>query len=107
VRPSRGSLKSIHSNALARQASSLHWQNIVKCLDHTPETMKNNYVSLFLIFFSCLTIRELHKCIAEYNFNFVGASGDNKENIEPSICIFECATLQQVLLYIIPSLSTS
>lgn len=45
VRPSRGSLKSIHSNALARQASSLHWQNIVKCLDHTLETMKKNYVS--------------------------------------------------------------
>ncbi|AQK62951.1 Myosin-12 [Zea mays] len=43
VRPSRGSLKSIHSNALARQASSLHWQNIVKCLDHTLETMKKNY----------------------------------------------------------------
>ncbi|XP_066317454.1 myosin-12-like isoform X1 [Miscanthus floridulus] len=49
VRPSRGSLKSIHSNALARQASSLHWQNIVKCLDHTLETMKNNYVPPVII----------------------------------------------------------
>jgi hypothetical protein len=81
VRPSRGSLKSIHSNALARQASSLHWQNIVKCLDHTLETMKKNYVSLFLIFSSCLTVRELHKYIAEFNFNLVGSSGDNQENI--------------------------
>lgn len=49
VRPSRGSLKSIHSNSLARQASSLHWQNIVKCLDHTLETMKENYVAPVII----------------------------------------------------------
>jgi len=50
VRPSRGSLKSIHSNALSRQASSVHWQSIVKCLDNTLETMKNNHVSPILIF---------------------------------------------------------
>ncbi|VAI21872.1 unnamed protein product [Triticum turgidum subsp. durum] len=43
VRASRGSLKSIHSSALSRQASSVHWQNIVKCLNHTLETMNNNY----------------------------------------------------------------
>ncbi|CAL4927330.1 unnamed protein product [Urochloa decumbens] len=49
VRPSRGSLKSIHSNALARQASSVHWQSIVKCLDHTLETMKNNHVPPMII----------------------------------------------------------
>ncbi|TVU45041.1 hypothetical protein EJB05_04510, partial [Eragrostis curvula] len=49
VRPSRGSLKSIHSNALSRQASSVHWQSIVKCLDHTLETMNNNYVPPMII----------------------------------------------------------
>ncbi|CAN6309346.1 unnamed protein product [Urochloa humidicola] len=49
VRPSRGSLKSIHSNALSRQASTVHWQSIVKCLDHTLETMKNNYVPPIII----------------------------------------------------------
>ncbi|CAN6281403.1 unnamed protein product [Urochloa humidicola] len=49
VRPSRGSLKSIHSNALSRQASTVHWQSIVKCLDHTLETMKNNHVPPIII----------------------------------------------------------
>nr|CAB3493246.1 unnamed protein product [Digitaria exilis] len=49
VRTSRGSLKSIHSNALSRQASSVHWQSIVKCLDHTLETMKNNHVPPMII----------------------------------------------------------
>ncbi|KAK3149354.1 hypothetical protein QOZ80_3AG0216210 [Eleusine coracana subsp. coracana] len=49
VRPSRGSLKSIHSNALSKQASSVHWQSIVKCLDHTLETMNNNYVPPMII----------------------------------------------------------
>ncbi|KAG2545907.1 hypothetical protein PVAP13_9KG467505 [Panicum virgatum] len=49
VRPSRGSLKSIHSNALSRQASSVHWQSIVKCLDNTLETMKNNHVPPMII----------------------------------------------------------
>ncbi|KAL6894082.1 hypothetical protein ACP4OV_008180 [Aristida adscensionis] len=44
VRPSRGSLKSTHSNALSRQASSVHWQSIIKCLDRTLETMNNNHV---------------------------------------------------------------
>lgn len=49
VRPSRGSLKSIHSSALSRQASSVHWQNIVKCLNNTLETMNNNYVPPMII----------------------------------------------------------
>ncbi|KAG2535231.1 myosin-12-like isoform X1 [Panicum virgatum] len=49
VRPSRGSLKSIHSNALSRQASSVHWQSIVKCLENTLETMKNNHVPPMII----------------------------------------------------------
>ncbi|WVZ60536.1 hypothetical protein U9M48_010546 [Paspalum notatum var. saurae] len=49
VRPSRGSLKSIHSNTLSRQASSAQWQSIVKCLDHTLETMKSNYVPPMII----------------------------------------------------------
>nr|TKV91368.1 hypothetical protein SEVIR_9G091500v2 [Setaria viridis] len=49
MRPSRGSLKSIHSNALSRQASSVHWQSIVKCLDHTLEIMKNNHVPPMII----------------------------------------------------------
>lgn len=49
VRSSRGSLKSIHSNALSRQASSVHWQSIVKCLNHTLETMNNNYVPPMII----------------------------------------------------------
>ncbi|RLN16860.1 hypothetical protein C2845_PM02G05230 [Panicum miliaceum] len=49
VRPSRGSLKSIHSNALSRQASSVHWQSIVKSLDNTLETMKNNHVPPMII----------------------------------------------------------
>uniref|UniRef100_A0ACD5X744 Uncharacterized protein n=1 Tax=Avena sativa TaxID=4498 RepID=A0ACD5X744_AVESA len=49
VRSSRGSLKSIHSSALSRQASSGHWQNIVKCLNNTLETMNNNYVPPMII----------------------------------------------------------
>uniref|UniRef100_A0ACD5WBS3 Uncharacterized protein n=1 Tax=Avena sativa TaxID=4498 RepID=A0ACD5WBS3_AVESA len=49
VRSSRGSLKSIHSSALSRQASSVHWQNIVKCLNNTLETMNNNYVPPMII----------------------------------------------------------
>ncbi|KAL6637848.1 hypothetical protein ACP70R_025420 [Stipagrostis hirtigluma subsp. patula] len=49
VRPSRGSLRSTHSNAISRQASSVHWQSIVKCLDHTLETMNNNYVPPMII----------------------------------------------------------
>ncbi|XP_062212403.1 myosin-12-like [Phragmites australis] len=49
VRPSRGSLKNIHSNTLSRQASSVHWQSIVKCLDHTLETMNNNHVPPIII----------------------------------------------------------
>uniref|UniRef100_A0ACD6A962 Uncharacterized protein n=1 Tax=Avena sativa TaxID=4498 RepID=A0ACD6A962_AVESA len=49
VRSSRGSLKSIHSSALSRQASSVHWQNIVKCLTNTLETMNNNYVPPMII----------------------------------------------------------
>lgn len=49
VRASRGSLKSIHSSALSRQASSVHWQNIIKCLNHTLETMNSNYVPPMII----------------------------------------------------------
>lgn len=81
MRPSRGSLKNIHSNALSRQASSVHWQSIVKCLDHKLEIMKNNHVSPILIFSSYLTVKKEKKRIAEFNFNFVGTFNDNQENI--------------------------
>lgn len=58
VRSSRGSLKSVHSNSLSRQTSSVHWQSIIKCLNHTLETMNNNHVSMAIIVFSCPMIRE-------------------------------------------------
>ncbi|XP_072989878.1 myosin-12-like isoform X2 [Typha latifolia] len=44
ARSIRGPSKSIHSNIVAKQASSIHWQSIVKCLDHTLEIMCKNYV---------------------------------------------------------------
>ncbi|KQK13225.1 myosin-12 isoform X2 [Brachypodium distachyon] len=49
VRSSRGSLKSIHSSALSRQVSNVHWQNIVMCLNNTLETMNSNYVPPMII----------------------------------------------------------
>uniref|UniRef100_A0A0E0KJ00 Myosin motor domain-containing protein n=1 Tax=Oryza punctata TaxID=4537 RepID=A0A0E0KJ00_ORYPU len=49
VRSSRGSLRSINSNALSRQTSIVHWQSIVKCLNHTLETMNNNHVPPMII----------------------------------------------------------
>jgi myosin-5 len=49
VRSSRGSLKSVHSNSLSRQTSSVHWQSIIKCLNHTLETMNNNHVPPMII----------------------------------------------------------
>ncbi|XP_031126297.1 myosin-12 isoform X2 [Ipomoea triloba] len=45
IRPLRGSSKSIHSSMIAKQqASSIHWQNIVKSLDHTLSILSENYV---------------------------------------------------------------
>ncbi|XP_052147417.1 myosin-12-like isoform X1 [Oryza glaberrima] len=49
VRSSRGSLKSVHSNSLSRKTSSVHWQSIIKCLNHTLETMNNNHVPPMII----------------------------------------------------------
>ncbi|KAK1271561.1 hypothetical protein QJS04_geneDACA013026 [Acorus gramineus] len=44
VRSIRGSSKSIHSSLVAKQASSIHWQNIVKSLDHIMDTLHENHV---------------------------------------------------------------
>lgn len=43
--------------------------------------MKNNHVSPILIFFISLTDKEQKKWIVEFNFDFVGTSDDNQENI--------------------------
>ncbi|KAM0937131.1 putative myosin ATPase [Dioscorea sansibarensis] len=40
----RGSSKNIHPNLVAKQASSVHWQSIVKSLDSTLAIMCDNYV---------------------------------------------------------------
>nr|DAD42073.1 TPA_asm: hypothetical protein HUJ06_000303 [Nelumbo nucifera] len=50
VRSVKGSSKNIHSNIVAKQqASSIHWQSIVGCLDHTLDIMCNNYVPSMII----------------------------------------------------------
>ncbi|XP_042463222.1 myosin-12-like [Zingiber officinale] len=45
----RPSAKSIHSNLVAKQASSIHWQNIVKSLDRTLSMLRENYVPMMII----------------------------------------------------------
>ncbi|XP_077247781.1 myosin-like protein XIF [Tasmannia lanceolata] len=49
ARTPRGSSKSIHSNVVAKQASSIHWQSIVKSLDNTLAIMCENYVPSMII----------------------------------------------------------
>ncbi|OAY80483.1 Myosin-12 [Ananas comosus] len=49
ARSVRGSSKSIHSNIVAKQASSMHWQSIVKSLDRTFEILHDNYVPSIII----------------------------------------------------------
>ncbi|XP_058085299.1 myosin-12-like isoform X2 [Magnolia sinica] len=49
VRSIRGSSKSIHSNVVAKQASSIHWQSIVQSLDRTLGVMCENYVPSMII----------------------------------------------------------
>ncbi|XP_019055618.1 PREDICTED: myosin-12-like isoform X2 [Nelumbo nucifera] len=50
ARSVRGSSKNIHSNMVAKQqASSIHWQSIVGCLDRTLGIMCNNYVPSMII----------------------------------------------------------
>lgn len=46
ARSIRGSSKNIHSNIVAKQqASSIHWQSIVRSLDQTLKILSENYVS--------------------------------------------------------------
>ncbi|XXG73765.1 hypothetical protein AAC387_Pa07g2616 [Persea americana] len=49
ARSIRSSSKSIHSNVVAKQASSMHWQSIVKSLDHVLGIMCDNYVPSLII----------------------------------------------------------
>ncbi|WOK91583.1 myosin-12-like [Canna indica] len=49
ARSIRGSSKSIHSNLVAKQALSVHWQNIVKSLDHILSIFNANYVPSIII----------------------------------------------------------
>lgn len=46
IRSIRGSSRTIHSNIVAKQqASNIHWQSIVKSMDHTLKILSENYVS--------------------------------------------------------------
>lgn len=46
TRSIRGSSRTIHSNIVAKQqASNIHWQSIVKSMDHTLKILSENYVS--------------------------------------------------------------
>nr|XP_009394265.1 PREDICTED: myosin-12-like [Musa acuminata subsp. malaccensis] len=49
ARSIRGSSKSIHSNLVAKQASSIHWQSIVKSLDQMLSVFNENYVPSMII----------------------------------------------------------
>ncbi|KAL0925889.1 hypothetical protein M5K25_004263 [Dendrobium thyrsiflorum] len=49
TRSTRISSKNIHSNVAAKQASSIHWQNIVKSLDHFQIILHENYVHSMII----------------------------------------------------------
>lgn len=49
IRPTRISSKSMHSNVVAKQASSIHWQSIVKSLDHFQTILCDNYVHSMII----------------------------------------------------------
>ncbi|XP_042446655.1 myosin-12-like [Zingiber officinale] len=44
ARSIRGSAKSTNSNLIVKQASSAHWQDIIKILDHTLSILDENYV---------------------------------------------------------------
>nr|CAB3498219.1 unnamed protein product [Digitaria exilis] len=81
VRTSRGSLKSIHSNVLSRQASSVHWQSIVKCLDHTLETMKNNHVPPMIIKKTISQVYAYLNVLQQY----AGASWDELQHIRQAV----------------------
>ncbi|XP_042027430.1 myosin-12-like [Salvia splendens] len=45
IRPVKGSSKTIHSHNMKQQSSSLHWQTIVHCFDHTMKILSENYVA--------------------------------------------------------------
>ncbi|OVA16401.1 IQ motif [Macleaya cordata] len=50
ARSIRGASKNMHSNIVAKQqASSIHWQSIVKSMDCTLDTMRENYVPSVII----------------------------------------------------------
>ncbi|XP_020591661.1 myosin-12 [Phalaenopsis equestris] len=49
TRSTRVSSKSIHSNVGAKQASSIHWQSIMKSLDHFQAILHENYVHSIII----------------------------------------------------------
>ncbi|KAK8937305.1 hypothetical protein KSP39_PZI012267 [Platanthera zijinensis] len=49
TRSPRVSSKSMHSNIIAKQASSIHWQSIVKSLDHFQTILCENYVHSMII----------------------------------------------------------
>lgn len=46
IRPVKGHSRNIHShNMMKQQGSSVHWQDIVHCLDHTMGILSENYVA--------------------------------------------------------------
>ncbi|KAG6471144.1 hypothetical protein ZIOFF_072245 [Zingiber officinale] len=49
ARSIRGSAKSTNSNLIVKQASSAHWQDIIKILDHTLSILDENYVPKIII----------------------------------------------------------
>ncbi|XP_026425977.1 myosin-12-like [Papaver somniferum] len=50
ARSIRGASKNMHSNIVAKQqVSSIHWQSIVKCMDHTWDILRENNVPSVII----------------------------------------------------------
>ncbi|RZC77767.1 hypothetical protein C5167_002019 [Papaver somniferum] len=50
ARSLRGASKNMHSNIVAKQqVSSIHWQSIVKCMDHTWNILRENNVPSVII----------------------------------------------------------
>ncbi|XP_057807584.1 myosin-12 isoform X2 [Salvia miltiorrhiza] len=45
IRPVKGPSKTIHSHIMKQQSSSIHWQNIIQCFDHTMRILSENYVA--------------------------------------------------------------
>ncbi|KAK1310202.1 hypothetical protein QJS10_CPA08g00148 [Acorus calamus] len=105
VRSIRGSSKSIHSSLVAKQASSIHWQNIVKSLDHIMDTLHENHVpsmitrKIFSQVFSFINVQlfnsngeyvksglqELEQWCSKATDEFAGMSWDALQHIRQAV----------------------